>query len=101
MVKSELANKLNEKFPELKDSDVELALDCILGQMMDKLANGERIEIRGFGSFKLRRQDLRIAGNPKTGEKVNAPANVRTHFKPSKDLKDRVNSWRGKLSKPE
>jgi integration host factor subunit beta len=97
MVKSELADKLNEKFPELKGNDVELALDCILGQMVDALVQGERIEIRGFGSFSCRHRAPRIARNPKTGESVALPAKVGTHFKPGKELKDRVNASRGQF----
>lgn len=100
MAKSELCYKLNEKFPELKGSDVELALDCILGHMVDALVQGERIEIRGFGSFSLRHRPPRIARNPKTGESVNLSAKVATHFKPGKEMRDRVNSSRGKLPKP-
>ena len=95
MVKSELADKLNEKFPELKGNDVELALDCILGQMVDALVLGERIEIRGFGSFSCRHRASRLARNPKTGESVNLPAKVATHFKPGKEMRDRINASRG------
>jgi integration host factor subunit beta len=54
VVKSELVCALNEKLPELQKKDVELALNCILGQLADALVQGERIEIRGFGSFDLR-----------------------------------------------
>ena len=61
MLKSELADKLNEKLPELQKTDVASALDCILGQMSDALAQGERIEIRGFGSFSLRHRRPRRA----------------------------------------
>jgi integration host factor subunit beta len=82
MVKSELANKLNKQFPELKDSDIEQALDCILGQMTDTLANGGRVEIRGFGSFSGRHRPPRIARKPKTGATVKLPVKVATHFKP-------------------
>jgi integration host factor subunit beta len=92
MLKSELADKLNEKFPELQKTDVASALDCILGQMTDALAQGERIEIRGFGGFSLRHRAPRRARNPKSGETVNLPAKVATHFKPGKEMRDRVNS---------
>jgi integration host factor subunit beta len=92
MVKSELANKLNKQFPELKDNDVEQALDCILGQMTDALAQGDRVEIRGFGSFSCRHRPPRIARNPKTGATVNLPGKVATHFKPGKEMRDRVNA---------
>ena len=92
MVKSELARALNEKLPELQIRDVELALNCMLGQMADALAQGERIEIRGFGSFDLHRRPPRIARNPKSGEGINLPAKVAIHFKPGKEMRDRVNA---------
>lgn len=94
VVKSELLRKLNEKIPDLLESDVTLALDCILGQMVDALVNGDRIEIRGFGSFEVRRRPPRLACNPKTGEKVKVSAKVRSHFKPGKELRNRVKASR-------
>ena len=92
MLKSELVRALNEKLPELQIKDVELALNCILGQMADALAKGQRIEIRVFGSFDLHHRPPRIARNPKTGEAVNLPAKVAIHFKPGKEMRDRVNA---------
>jgi integration host factor subunit beta len=92
MLKSELVVMLNQKLPELKESDVASALDCILGQMTEALVQGERVEIRGFGSFSLRHRPPRIARNPKTGETVNLPAKVATHYKPGKEMRDRVAS---------
>jgi integration host factor subunit beta len=62
------------------------------------LVKGDRIEIRGFGSFDLWHRPSRIARNPKTGESVNLPAKVVTHFKPGKEMKDRVNAARTKCS---
>ena len=94
MVKSELVRALNEKLPELQGRDVELALNCILTQMSDALVQGERIEIRGFGSFNLHHRPARIARNPKTGEAVNLPAKVVLHFKPGKEMRDRVDAAR-------
>jgi integration host factor subunit beta len=94
VVKSELVRTLIEKLPELQIGDVEMALNCILGQMANALAQGERIEIRGFGSFDLHRRPPRIARNPKTGEAVNLPAKVAIHFKPGKEMRDRVNAAR-------
>ena len=85
---------LNEKVPELQQRDVESALNCILGQMTDALDQGERIEIRGFGSFDLRHRLPRIARNPKTGEAVNLPAKVAVHFKPGKEMRVRVDAAR-------
>ena len=92
MVKSDLVNSLNEKLPELQKRDVELALNCILGQLENTLVQGGRIEIRGFGSFDLRHRPPRIARNPKSGEAVHLPAKVAIHFKPGKEMRDRVNA---------
>jgi integration host factor subunit beta len=94
VVKSELVSALNEKLSELQVRDVELALNCILEQMIDALVHGERIEIRGFGSFDCRHRPSRIARNPKSGESVNLPAKVAVHFKPGKEMRDRVNTAR-------
>ena len=94
MVKSELVQVLKEKLPELQQRDVELAVNCILTQMADTIAKGERIEVRGFGSFDLHHRDPRIGRNPKTGEAVDLPAKVAVHFKPGKEMKDRVNAAR-------
>ena len=96
MLKSELVRALNEKLPELQVKDVELALNCILRQLADAIVQGERIEIRGFGSFNLHHRPPRIARNPKTGEAVNLPAKVAIHFKPGKEMRDRVNAARDK-----
>jgi integration host factor subunit beta len=96
VIKSELIRALNEKLPELQVRDVELALNCILGQMADALVQGKRIEIRGFGSFDLHCRPPRIARNPKTGEAINLPAKVAVHFKPGKEMKGRVNKARDK-----
>jgi integration host factor subunit beta len=94
VVKSELIRALNEKLPELQVRDVELALNCMLGQMADALVQGERIEIRGFGSFDLHHRSPCIGRNPKTGESLSLPARVTTHFKPGKEMRDRVNAAR-------
>ena len=94
MVKSELVDALNEKLPDFQKKDVELALNCILRQMANALVQGERIEIRGFGSFDCRLRPSRIARNPKTGEVVNLPAKVAIHFKPGKEMRERLNAAR-------
>jgi len=96
MTKSELVSGLTERRPHLLKHDVELALNCILGQMADELVQGNRIEIRGFGSFNLHNRPPRIARNPKTGEAVHLPAKVVVHFKPGKEMRDRVNAVRDK-----
>ncbi len=92
VIKSELIQALKDKFPELQTRDLELAVNCILGQMTDALAQGERIEVRGFGTFDLHHLPSRLARNPKTGEVVHSLATVKVHFKPGKDMKDRVNA---------
>ena len=94
MVKSELVNVIKEKLPELQLRDVELAMNCILEQMANALFQGERIEIRGFGSFDIRRRPPRSARNPMTGEAINLPAKIAAHFKPGKEMRDRVNASR-------
>jgi Bacterial nucleoid DNA-binding protein len=94
VIKSELVRALNEKLPERQLGDVELAVNCMLEQMINALENGERIEIRGFGAFATHQRPSRLARNPKTGDAVQLPAKVRVHFKPGKDLKDRVNAAR-------
>jgi integration host factor subunit beta len=92
VVKSELLFAINEKLPDLLLGDVELALNCILNQMINTLGQGERIEIRGFGRFELRHRPSRMARNPKTGETVSCPAKVGIHFKPGKEMRARVDT---------
>lgn len=92
MVKSELVRAVNEKVPELQEKYVEFAVTCILKEMENALAKGERIEIRGLGSFEVRHRPPRLAHNPKTGEAINLPAKTAVHFKPGKDMRARVNS---------
>jgi len=92
MTKSELIEIITAKQKHLPAKDVELALKQILEIMSDALSQGERIEIRGFGSFRTRQRRGRMGRNPKTGEKVEVPAKKIPFFKPSKELKDFVNS---------
>ena len=94
MFKSELVRALYEKLPEHQLDDVELAVNCLLKHMANALAQGQRIEIRGFGGFDLHHRAPRRARNPMTGEAVQLPAKVVLHFKPGKDMKDRVNAAR-------
>ena len=92
MTKSELIDILTEKHNHLPLADVKSAVDVILGHKIQSLASGERVEIRGFGSFNLRYQASRTGRNPKTGEEVSLPGKYKTRFKPGKELRDRVNS---------
>jgi len=90
MTKSELIAKLGSRFPQLVVKDAELSVKTILDAMADRLANGKRIEIRGFGSFSLNYRPPRLGRNPKTGEKVKVPEKFVPHFKAGKELRERV-----------
>ena len=94
MTKSEVIERIAEKQLHLPVKDVELSIKQILALMSDSLANGERIEIRGFGSFSLHYRAPRIGRNPKTGEPVSLSGKHVPHFKPGKDLKLQVNQGR-------
>jgi integration host factor subunit beta len=91
MTKSELIEALTLRQAHLKADDVDLAVKTLLDQMGDALAGGERIEIRGFGSFSLHFRPPRIGRNPKTGDSVALPGKHVPHFKPGKELRERVN----------
>lgn len=92
MTKSELIEMLAARQPQLEYRDVELAVKELLEQMSHALAKGERIEVRGFGSFSLHYRPPRVGRNPKTGEAVSVPDKYVPHFKPGKDLRERVNN---------
>ncbi len=94
MTKSELITALAERQPNLQKDDVEAEVNCMLEQVADALSKGERIEIRGFGSFDLKSRPARQARNPKTGESVQLAAKVAIYFKSGKEMKDRVNESR-------
>ena len=91
MTKSELIDDLAREQGHLAYRDVELAVKCVLEHMSNSLASGERIEIRGFGSFSLHYRPPRIGRNPKTGDSVALSGKHVPHFKPGKELRDRVN----------
>lgn len=92
MTKSELIETIVQKQTQLAHKDIDLAVKTMLEQMAQFLAEGKRIEIRGFGSFSLHYRPPRTGRNPKTGEAVSLPAKYVPHFKPGKELRDRVNS---------
>lgn len=91
MVKSELIARLAAKQDTLSLSDMELSVNHVLERMSMALSQGDRIEIRGFGSFSLHYRPPRRAHNPKTGERVYTQAKHTPHFKPGKELRERVN----------
>jgi len=98
VTKSELIEALAKQQPHLALKDVELAVKCIIEKMNEALSSGERIEIRGFGSFSLHLRPPRIGRNPKTGESVTLSKKYVPHFKPGKELRDRVDASREKCS---
>jgi integration host factor subunit beta len=92
MTKSELIEAIAAKQTQLAQKDIDLAVKTLLEHMAQSLAVGERIEIRGFGSFSLHYRPPRTGRNPKTGDAVKLPAKHVPHFKPGKELRDRVNA---------
>lgn len=91
MTKSELIEIIARKQSHLAGKDIELAIKTMLEHMSNALSSGQRIEIRGFGSFSLHFRPPRMGRNPKTGDSVALPGKYVPHFKPGKDLRDRVN----------
>ena len=92
MTKSDLIERLTSKHSQLSIKDVEDSVKETLQLMTDSLAQGERIEVRGFGSFSLHYRAPRIGRNPKTGDKVELGGKHVPHFKPGKELRERVNA---------
>lgn len=90
MTKSELIAQLAVRFPQLVAKDADFAVKVVLEAMTDSLAKGDRIEIRGFGSFALNYRPPRVGRNPKSGDKVHVPEKHVPHFKAGKELRERV-----------
>jgi integration host factor subunit beta len=94
VTKSELIEVLSKQQPHLALKDIEQVVKCILEQMSQSLASGDRIEIRGFGSFSLHYRPPRMGRNPKTGGSVALASKHVPHFKPGKELRERVDESR-------
>ena len=92
MTKSDLIARLAERFPQLVAKDADFAVKMILDAMSEALAKGDRIEIRGFGSFALNYRPPRVGRNPKSGDKVSVPEKWVPHFKPGKEMRDRIDA---------
>jgi len=90
MTKSDLIARLAARYPQLVAKDADFAVKTILDAMGEGLARGQRIEIRGFGSFGLNYRPPRVGRNPKSGEKVHVPEKHVPHFKAGKELRERV-----------
>jgi integration host factor subunit beta len=90
MTKSELIERLAARFPQLGAKDADFAVKVLLDALADAMVRGQRIEIRGFGSFSLSYRPPRVGRNPKTGEQVQVPEKYVPHFKAGKELRERV-----------
>jgi integration host factor subunit beta len=94
LIKSQLIAELSKQLSYIPEKDIMLSVNQILNVMGDTLSNGDRIEIRGFGSFSLHYRPPRKAHNPKTGEKLMTEPKYAAHFKPGKELRDQINAHR-------
>ena len=92
MIRSELVSKLGDDNPDLKPHEVEKIVDLFFTQIIQKLAEGGRVELRGFGAFSTRSRDARTGRNPRTGETVAVPAKNVPYFKPGKEIRERLNA---------
>jgi len=92
MTKSELVEIISEQRDGITRREAEVVVNTILAVIGDALAGGDHVELRGFGSFTTKARNARVGRNPKTGASVMVPAKVVPHFKPGKDLRERVDS---------
>ena len=96
MIKSELVQRIAAQNPHLYQRDVENIVNAILGEVIAALSRGDRVELRGFGAFSVKRRDARIGRNPRTGDSVQVAEKHIPFFKTGKQLRDRLNqSGRG------
>lgn len=100
MTRSDLVEELAQQFYQLPYRDTELAIKALLDAMGDALVRGQRIEVRGFGSFSMTRRAPRLGRNPHTGAAVHIPEKWMPHFKPGKALREAVDSPYAKLNTP-
>ena len=95
MIKSELVTKLAEANPHLYQRDVEILVNAILDEITGALGRGDRVELRGFGTFSTKERDARQGRNPRTGEKVSVSGKNVPYFKSGKEMRDRLNKAGG------
>ena len=91
MTKSELVQKLTKMYPHLYQRDINLLVETILGEISGTLANGGRVELRGFGAFSVRKRDARVARNPKNGKEVKIDERFAIYFRTGKELREKIN----------
>jgi len=99
VTKSELIARLTQRYPQLEEHDVGYAVGTILDALSQALAQGQRIEVRGFGSFSVSQRAPRLGRNPKSGENVLVPGKQVPHFKAGKELRERVDPALEKTAK--
>jgi integration host factor subunit beta len=92
MIKSELIERLAAENTHLTHAEVERVVNIVLGRMTQSMADGGRVELRGFGAFSVRSRPARAGRNPRTGETVNVPAKSVPFFKSGKELRERLNA---------
>jgi integration host factor subunit beta len=92
MIKSELIQLISSKQPHLSHDDVSATVTLIINKLINKLTNGGRVEIRGFGAFSLKQRKARLGRNPRTGVMVSVPPKHAVYFKPGAILRERVNA---------
>jgi len=95
MTKSDLIERVSVRVPHISKKDTETVVNTIFDSMTESLMHGDRIEIRGFGSFQVKIREAREGRNPKTGEEVKIPAKRTPFFKVGKELKERIEATRG------
>ncbi|TNE57892.1 MAG: integration host factor subunit beta [Sphingomonadales bacterium] len=91
MIRSELLQALHRDNPELRTDEVEQVVDIFFDEIAERLSDGGRVELRGFGAFSTRERDARQGRNPRTGETVAVPAKRVPYFKPGKEMRKRIN----------
>ena len=91
MKRSELVDELAKEYPHLYHRDIEKVVDVFYSSIADALANGQRVELRGFGAFSIKERGPRIARNPKNGDRVAVSSKKTVFYKPGKELKERIN----------
>ncbi len=91
MIKSELVQKIAEANPHLYQRDVENIVNAILEQVVSALERGDRVELRGFGAFSVKKRDARVGRNPRTGKQVDVDEKVVPYFKTGKEMRERLN----------
>ncbi len=92
MTKSELIDAVAAVNSDITRREAEVVVSTVFSAISEELAGGGRVELRGFGSFSIKQREARMGRNPKTGESVPVPAKVVPHFKPGKELRERVDS---------